>query len=1088
MAEVNLYFFGAVRGVRGSGEPVTFQGRKVVGLLAYLALTGTAHRREHLASLFWPDLPEKASRNNLRVTLARMSRGLGVAPTPFLLADRQTVQFNPEAEVWIDVHAFERSLAEAKDAEGRNDYHDALERAVERYGGAFLEGFYLEGCDAFEEWQLSVREQHHIRSVEALAEVSVFYEAEGDFASAERYTRRQLVLEPLLETAHRRLMRLLSYQANRNAALEHYQAYQHDLQSELGIEPEDETVTLYHQIQAGSLATPGAAAVSPPSEDVAKHNLPNDLTPFVGREEELEQLKTHLEAQRLITLLGIGGSGKTRLALELARSQLEAFGDGTFFVRLAPLQSATDIPMALAEAVSFRFQQGHDLEAQVLSHVADKRMLLMLDNFEHVLEGRSFVTKLLKAAPELKLLVTSREKLSLTAEAVYAVAGLSYQTALHAAPEAANSAAQLFLDTARRVRLDFEPHEDDLAHVVRICRLVEGHPLAIILAAGWLESLSLAEISEELSTGIELLATHVQDMPDRQRSIRAAFNHSWRLLSPEEQGRYASMAVFRGGFDRRAAKEVVETSLPQLTRFLNKSLIQHRLEQGRYELHELMRQFAEEKLTELGRTAEVRDLHSACYLSALVAWERDFQAGRRDAALASFDADFDNVRVAWQWATQRERAELLAASVSALRLFATLRSRYQTLIQLLEPVAPLSKAMPEFELKVHVALGMAYRSIRGYLAPEVKQSFERAFELSASLAESPELFSVLYGLWSYYFVGVDFEKALGVVTQWRERLASTGNDRDAYLDDAELVVHHIEGAIRYQMGEFSRARDILERGVSLYKPERHEAFIASYGQDPAVFCRNWLALSYWMLGYPDKAWRTAIEAIRHASAHDHPFTQVFALFCAVQVSLLRLDDANTASYAETLLRQSIENNFVFFEPLGSIAKGRVVSKEDRQEGLALMEEGLERYPGTVQKETFGSYVVQALIEAGRLDRALQLADEILASTQGARNAVFDAGLLHLKAEAYLEQDLVAEAESHFERAIELAKRQGAKMLELRATTSYCRFLADREGVARANDVLSEVYAFFTEGFDTADLNEARMVLDEFQEVAQAKPT
>jgi len=667
MPRPHISFFGIVTAKNSSGEKISLHGRKTSALLAYLLVTKREQSRDALANLFWPDLNEKDSKNNFRVALARISKRLGTTDKPFLLADRKTVQFNPEAIMDIDIHQFEKSINGSKIHEhnsraGCASCCKALTKAVALYQAEFMQGFFLEGCDTYDEWQLLSREQYHLEALTALNDLSTFHETNGNYLEAEKHTRRQLSLEPLSEEAQRRLLRLLSFQDKRNAALEHFQSYQDYLLKELEVEPEDETVNLFHQIQTGMLEKPKLkntpkTQMQPGIDELELragiHNLGTDTTPFFGREDEVLKLREYLAEKRLITILGIGGTGKTRLATELARTQINSFHDGVFALRLAPLQNPEDIPTVLAEALKFNFQQGADFKSQVLNQIKDKNMLFVMDNFEHLIEGRSIIQDILQAAPEIKIIVTSREKLNLSTEAAYKLSGLSYPNEGETQSEVVHSSTQLFIETAKWAQLDFKLDLLDLRHIDKICQIVQGHPLAIVLAASWLESLNCEEIVEELTESIEFLETDMHDVPERQRSIRAAFNYSWQLLSPEEQSIYASLSVFRGGFNRSAAKEVSGASLRQLTSLLNKSLIQHLPSQGRYELHELMRQFAEEKLIELGQGSHIKHQHSKYYLTTLQTLQEDFQLGNQVPSVKSFEADYENMRAAWQAAVSK---------------------------------------------------------------------------------------------------------------------------------------------------------------------------------------------------------------------------------------------------------------------------------------------------------------------------------------------------------------------------------------------------------------------------------------------------
>ena len=1094
MSEISFHFFGPVRVTHPVHGELPFKIRKVVALLAYLTLgSDRAHSRDKLMGLFWSDLPEKAARNNLRVALTRATKGLGENAVPWLVSDRQTVQFNPEADIWLDVRVFEQALQTTK----RHVHKDrarcpgcceTLQTVADLYGGDFLEGFYLEGCYAFEEWQFSVRERLQLEAVNAFADVADYLESQGEVAKAEDYTRRQLGLEPLREDAHRRLMRLLSYQGKRSAAVEHFERYQEQLQTELSIEPEDETVALYHQIQSGVFESHSANTVV--ETQATPTNLAPNITPFIGREKELEQLRAHLQSQRLITLLGIGGTGKTRLALALAKSHLRAFKDGIYLINLAPLQNVSDVIAAVAEALGFALRQESDTQAQLLKHLEKMSVLLVFDNFEHLLAGRTFISNILERTTTPKLLVTSRQKLGVMGEAVYPVSGLSYPKKSGAFTlEPTYSAVDLFLDTAKRVRLDFEASQEDRVHVHKICQLVEGHPLALVLAAGWLESLTCEAIAQEVSQGIELLATDMQGVPERQKSVHAVFTYSWQLLSQKEQSSFASLSVFKDGFERSAAREVANASLRQLTNLVGKSFIQYVPESNRYEIHELLRQFAEAKLAEMDHSHAVRNAHSDHYLSLLMGLEEGFQIGSQEDALQSFSHEFENIRTAWHWANGQAKLEKMAASVSALSSFYALQGRENDLVDLLEPTLALvsedGEANRIVELKVLLALGGAYRSIRGYAAPELPSIFERAYALSLESETSLELFPILFGLWSFNIVQGNYQQTLDIVAQWNERVASA--DRNAsYLEDAALVVLILEGTTRHVLGDFSSAAKLLERGLALDKSERHQTLIASYGLNHAVTGRVWLAMTYGLQGYLDKALSVAYEAKTIAKKHAHPFTTAFAAWGMASLRFLRGDYKPVMKNAKEMREVARTHKLSWFANHAAMFEGFVQSFEHAREGIALMETTLDDGGGLEVHEDFYSLLlIEAHLRAKQLEPALTRTETILGFVQTIGLEKYKAELLRLQGQVYWQQGLVTESEHHFRQAIMMSKKQEAKVLELRATSSYSRFLAEQGKPDEAKSMLSKIYDWFTEGFDTTDLKEARLLLESLETAKQA---
>jgi predicted ATPase len=428
---------------------------------------------------------------------------------------------------------------------------------------------------------------------------------------------------------------------------------------------------------------PSAEAVMDALEAVqvgpAVGNLPLQLTPFIGREEELAEIQERLRdpACRLLTLVGLGGSGKTRLALEAAAPQIDHYPHGVYFVSLAPLDSVDSIVPTIAEALGFRFYEEGEPQQQLLDYLRQKRMLIILDNFEHLVEGAGLVTDILQTAPEVKILVTSRARLNVGGEHLFPIAGMQFPDRKRDGDIDRYSAVKLFIQSARRVRASYDPTPDDMTDVVHICRLVEGMPLAILLAAAWLEMLTPSEIVLEMQQSLDFLETDLRDIPERQRSMRAVFDHTWDLLTEREQELFAGLSVFRGGFTREAAQEITGASLRDLMALIHKSLL-YRTASGRYDVHDLIRQYAAEKLKESPAASEAaRDRHSIYFTAALHRWEADLRGPRQQMALAEMDAEIENARHAWDWALERAPVARLDQGIVALYRFYAWRRGWQ---------------------------------------------------------------------------------------------------------------------------------------------------------------------------------------------------------------------------------------------------------------------------------------------------------------------------------------------------------------------------------------------------------------------------
>jgi predicted ATPase/DNA-binding CsgD family transcriptional regulator len=415
-----------------------------------------------------------------------------------------------------------------------------------------------------------------------------------------------------------------------------------------------------------------------------KHYSSGYPIPFVGRTKEVADITARLVDPecRLLTLTGLGGSGKTRLAIEAATTVAAQFPYGTVFVGLQPLTRSDLLVPTIAQAVGLVSYSEGDLQPQLLDYLHDKTLLLILDNFEHVLDGAAFVTTMLAYAPGVKVLVTSREALSLREEWLYPLKGMATPPSVYATSLEDYEAVQLFLSHARRVQPHFDPANDHES-VIQICQMTAGLPLAIELAAAWLRGLSIAQIAHEMQCNLDFLSTTTRNVEERHRSMRAVFDQSWRLLSENERLIFARLSVFPGGFAGEAAGQVAEASFASLAALVEKSLVQ--LESAdRFGIHELLRQYAMEKLEAYEETAATYARHSQYFAQLMLRHETALKQSQQLETMQVIERDFENIRLAWEWSVKNQHVTHLHAMLNGLYLFGFLGSRYRETITIFQ--------------------------------------------------------------------------------------------------------------------------------------------------------------------------------------------------------------------------------------------------------------------------------------------------------------------------------------------------------------------------------------------------------------------
>jgi predicted ATPase len=851
------------------------------------------------------------------------------------------------------------------------------------------------------------------------------------------------------------------------------------------------------------LNPPGLSVDFPPLATI--HDRARDLPPepsgFVGREVELEQIERHLQADdvRLLTLLGPGGIGKTRLALRAAADLRDRFEDGVFFADLEAARSAAAVLVAVARSIGLAdTSEGLQLD-ELVDRLKDRRCLIVLDNFEQVTAAASTVGRLLDDCPGLKVLVTSREALNVRGEHRFPVPPLALPDAgagRHSAEQLMRyEAIVLFVERAQAIRPDFRLTDENAAAVAEICRRLDGLPLAIELATARIGLFSPAALRERLGSRLTLLRSGARDLPERQQTLRATIDWSYQLLDPGEQRLFELLSTFAGM--RFEAVETVAASLngrltgldtlDGLTSLVDKSLIRQVVPAAgdpRFVMLETIREYATERLDDQPDFgAAVRRAH-AVYFGDLIQSQTDkLSGGVRDSALVTMAAEAENLRLCWRYWVKERDLDRLNGLVDGLWALYEGRGWYRATIELASDLLAVLESTPATPQRAATEATLRMSRVRALLSMEgytstVEAEYTRALELIEGDGDRLRLFPVLRSLGSFYLFRAEFEKADDVGREI-QALAARQSDPSMRVDGDLLI-----GYARGFMGDLSGGLEQLDAAVASFDVHRYHASRFRLGSDPRVRCLMTSALFLWLLGYPDGSLERADRAVALAATLEHPSTGAYVLFHSGLLHLWRQEPELARARALGMLEIADDHDLQIWDAIGTFLFGAAsVALGQPEEGLSRIREGMNLYQDMKTPPVFWPMLLlvraQACADAGSIDEGSTSIDQALALAGEDGRMPLIPELLMAKG------DLLAAAGRRiadgpapwYERALESARVLDARMLQLRAAIRLCRLPQEAAEAEQSRRLLESVYATFAEGFTVADLVEAGNLLE-----------
>jgi predicted ATPase/DNA-binding winged helix-turn-helix (wHTH) protein len=846
-------------------------------------------------------------------------------------------------------------------------------------------------------------------------------------------------------------------------------------------------------------AFPGQSGGSPPTLPGAgsRTNVPAPTSELIGREIELSEASALLTTHRLVTLVGAGGIGKTRLGIEVARRLRSEFADGVWVAELGPLSDPDLVPVTVATALGLDIARGQVTLDRVANELSAKQFLLVLDNCEHVIDAAASVAEtLLRANPTAHVMATSREPLRAADERVYRVPPLTVPAAHVEDLEdlLRCGAAQLFIARVAATEPHFAANERIAPAIAAICRRLDGIALAIELSAACAAALGVEEVAAHLDDRFELLAGGRRTALPRHQTLRATLDWSYELLSEDERVVLRRLSIFAGSFTLEVAGAIAASAelavfdvINAVANLVAKSLVVANAGGtiARYRLLETTRAYALEKLTESGELEQIARRHGEYCRDLLDRAETELETKATDEWLAEFSPWIDNIRAALDWAFSPSGdtsigVALTAASVP-LWMYPSLLDECRVHVErALTALAAGANRDADHEMKLHAALGASLIYTRDATSPEIGAAWTKALEIAERLDDAEYQLRSLWGLWFFDSASSRHRSALALAQRFCILAANRPDPSD------RLIGERLIGVSQHYLGNQSSARGHLERVLDHASPVRR-SHIIRFQIDQQGAARVFLARTLWLQGFPDQAMATAESTIEDARASNHPISLYQALALgAYPIALLVGDLAAAEHYGEMLLNHSTRHALANWRAIGRSYQGvLVIQRGDVMTGLQMLRAGFDEFgkPRFIILRLIASLMAEALGRAGQIADGLSAVEEALASIEQTDERWVIADLLRVKGELLLLQGApggAARAEDHFRKALEWARRHGALSWELRAAVSLARLWRDQNRTKAAREILAPVYDQFTEGFETADLKAAKLLLDDLR--------